>query len=83
MSDTYQCDRCKDHFGKQWTDEEAMAEFEKAPWNILGDEKAVLCQDCFEEFKKWFGSLTIDDHKKIQTEAMKAYDERTSQQTSE
>ncbi len=79
MSDHYQCDHCKGEFKKGWTEEEAIAEFRKAPWNIPNDEKAVLCQDCFEEFKQWFGSLTMDDHKRIQSEAMKAYDERTSQ----
>ena len=82
MSDQYQCDRCKDHFGKKWTDEEALAEFNKAPWNIPGDETAQLCHDCFEEFKTWFSSLTIDDHTRIQLEAKQAYDKRTSEQTS-
>ena len=71
MSNLYQCDHCKGEFKKKG----AIRFFLEFP----NDEKAVLCQDCFEEFKQWFGSLTLDDYKRIQSEAMKAYDERTGQ----
>lgn len=47
------------------SDEEAKAEFMEAPWNIPGDEIGVICDDCFEEFKVWFDTLTEEDHNRL------------------
>lgn len=61
----YKCEKCNGTFKKCWSDLEAKKEFETAPWNISGDEIALICDNCFSEFKVWFDSLTDQDHKRI------------------
>jgi len=52
-------------FNKCRPENEAEAEFANAPWNIQGDARGVIFGDCFVEFKKWFDSLTPEQHAKI------------------
>jgi hypothetical protein len=61
----FTCDKCNEAFYKGWSDEEAMKEFEEAPWNVPDDEIGVICDDCFKEFQIWFNSLKEEDHNRI------------------
>ena len=61
----FTCDKCGESFIKGWSSEEARKEFDNAPYNIPGDEIAVICDDCFNEFQRWFNGLTDEDHKRI------------------
>lgn len=61
----FTCEKCNQIFNKMRSDEDAKAEFMEAPWNIPGDEIGVICDDCFEEFKVWFDTLTDEDHKRL------------------
>lgn len=65
---TFKCEKCGETFNKNRTDDEARKEFEKAPWNIPGEGIGIICEDCFEEFKVWFSSLSPEDHKRIKGE---------------
>lgn len=65
------CEKCHQTFSKGWSEEEAEKEYDTAPWNIIGDDRALICDDCFEEFKKWFYSLTPEDHERIKNEYSK------------
>lgn len=58
----FTCEKCKMTFNKGWSDEEAMKEYAIAPWYIPDEEKSLLCDDCFIEFKKWFESLSKQEH---------------------
>lgn len=53
---TYQCEACKKtfEFESDWTEEEAVAEYESA---FAGDDddKAVVCDDCYQEMKSIYG----------------------------
>lgn len=53
MTDTYTCERCKGVFEKGWTDEEAAAEAQQLFGDLSEDDKAVLCEDCFQALMKW------------------------------
>ncbi len=63
----FTCEKCLQIFDKGWSDEEALKEYAIVPWNIPGDEKELLCDDCFKEFKVWFDSLTPRQHRKIKS----------------
>lgn len=65
---TFKCEKCGETFNKNRPDDVARKEFEQAPWNVAGDDIGVICDDCFEEFKVWFSSLTSEDHKRIKGE---------------
>lgn len=64
----FTCEKCNETFNKGWSDRRAKKEYKKAPWNIPGDEIGVLCDSCFEEFKKWFDNLTEEDHQRIRSD---------------
>lgn len=64
----FTCEKCHQTFNKGWSEEETEKEFASAPWNVPGDDRGLICDDCFEEFKKWFDSLTPEDHRKIRNE---------------
>jgi len=64
----FNCLKCNQTFIKGWSDEEAEKEFLDAPYYIQGDDRDVICDDCFDEFKEWFDKLTPEDHKRIRNE---------------
>lgn len=66
---SFTCDGCMTSFNKCWSEEEAKKEYESAPWNVPGQDCGMLCDDCFEEFKVWFDSLTPEDHIRIRGES--------------
>lgn len=61
----FTCDKCKETFNKVLTDEEAEKEYSIAFWTVSGADRRVLCDDCFNDFKKWFALLTPEQHSKI------------------
>lgn len=65
MSRRFTCEKCKKTFDKGWSDEDALKEYEVSPWNLPQDGKGLVCDDCFTDFKKWFDSLTPEQHEKI------------------
>ena len=64
----FTCEKCQQTFIKGWSDEAAEKEFSNAPYNVAGDDRGLICDDCFKKFQKWFSTLTPDDHKKIRNE---------------
>ena len=66
MKDTqFTCQKCNGTFNKAWSEQEAEKEFSEAPWGIPGDGRGLICDDCFQGFKKWFDSLTPEQHRQI------------------
>lgn len=63
--DKFTCANCTQTFNKEWTEEEAVKEFKSSPWYIPNENIDVICDDCFEEFKEWFETLTDEDHKRL------------------
>lgn len=56
MSDTYTCAECGRTFVKTWTDEEALAEMAEMVENfgdVPPEERATVCDDCYEEIMGW------------------------------
>ena len=54
----FTCDACKGIFAKNWTDEEAQAEYESVPeWQGL--QQAVLCEDCYRQMLTWAESVGL------------------------
>lgn len=43
----FTCDSCGETFPKGWSDEEARAEADELFGDDLGDDPAVVCDDCF------------------------------------
>ena len=46
MADTYTCSSCGRTFEKEWSDEQAMQEYEEM-WGNYSGETAVVCDDCW------------------------------------
>jgi hypothetical protein len=63
--DKINCDKCEETFIKGWSEEDADKEYHSSPWFIPNQDTGILCEDCFEEFKIWFATLTDEDHKKL------------------
>lgn len=61
----FTCQKCHGTFNKSWSEEEAEKEFSTSPWGIPGDDRVIICDDCFQLFKKWFDSLTPEQQKQI------------------
>lgn len=51
---TYKCDVCGKVYLKGQTDEEARAEYEQNFPQTQGDEKAVVCDDCYQRLMAWW-----------------------------
>ncbi len=64
----FKCARCLQTYLKGWSDREAEFEYKDALYNIPGNDREVICDDCFQEFKVWLDGLTEDDHKRIRNE---------------
>ena len=45
---------CKETYTSGWTEEEAKAEYESIFGPNMGEEMAVLCDDCDVIFKDWY-----------------------------
>lgn len=50
----FTCDMCKETYTSGWTEEEAKAEYESIFGPNMGEEMAVLCDDCDVIFKDWY-----------------------------
>lgn len=59
MNPSFTCDQCHGTFEKGWTDEEAAAEAAANFGDRLGDDPAVVCDDCFEQMTT---ALPIGDY---------------------
>lgn len=68
IGDLYQCAHCKGVFRKGRPDEEARTEFEQrhAGSTIPEAEIAVICDDCFDGYAKWFATLTPEQRAEIE-----------------
>ena len=47
MDDEYTCERCHKTYQKGWSDEEAMEESEDIFGEIPKEDRAVICDDCW------------------------------------
>lgn len=59
----FTCDGCHATFISEWTEGDAMAEYEGKFGKHLGEELGVLCDYCQKAFDEWFarqdkGSIT-------------------------
>lgn len=64
----FQCARCKGIWMKEWSDEECAKEYKE---NFPNDPNrefpiAVICDDCYKEFKPWLDELTPDEREEIE-----------------
>lgn len=59
--DEFECQVCHGIFEKGWTDEESAAEGEANFGDIPEDEKALICDPCWEAFKRWYKATTGED----------------------
>lgn len=65
----FTCFKCQQTFSKindeEWNSYEAAKEFLELYPEAKNDPTDVLCDDCNEEFKKWFATLTKEEKKKM------------------
>lgn len=54
----FQCNNCKGIFNKAWTDEQAMEEADMV-WGELGEDPAIICDDCFKELYEFTFIKTV------------------------
>lgn len=63
----YTCCGCKNTYLKpnneEWNDFKAAEEFLNNEPEAKNDATAILCEDCYNEFYKWFVTLTDEDKK--------------------
>ena len=56
MAETYTCAACRETFDKDWTDEEAEAEFKRDFPGIKDTERDLVCDECYNRImSKSFG----------------------------
>lgn len=53
----FTCDACGETFPKAWSDEEAHAEAEEVFPDGVGDDPAMVCDDCYEQMTAAFATL--------------------------
>lgn len=51
--DEFMCARCLGVFKKTLTEEECQEQYQKEFGEFADDDKAIICDSCFEKFKKW------------------------------
>lgn len=64
----YKCAKCEEIWKKEWTDEECAEEYKE---NFPNDPNiefpiAVICDDCYKEFKPWLDNLTPEEIEEIE-----------------
>ncbi len=53
-AEEYECALCHGTFEKDWTDEEALAEYEATfTEEERQDVREVVCDDCYKKIMKW------------------------------
>lgn len=64
----YKCDMCKEIFKEGWSKKEALKEMEDNFGKVLVKERAIICDDCYIKFMKWYQknerNKTKNQHKK-------------------
>jgi hypothetical protein len=56
----FTCAYCHGIFAKNWTDAEALAEYESvAEWRSITDPPAVLCDTCYQQAMAWAESVGL------------------------
>ena len=50
----YRCDHCQGVFEKGRSDEEALAEAAETFPDMAEDDRAVVCDECYKDFMRWF-----------------------------
>lgn len=70
----YTCFKCKNTYLKvrndEWNDFKAAEELLTLYPESKNDPTDILCDDCNEEFKKWFATLTEEEKQKMRMESM-------------
>jgi hypothetical protein len=68
----FTCFKCKITYLKRddddWNELKANEEFHTLYPETKNDPVDVLCDDCNEEFKKWFATLSEEEKKKMRDE---------------
>ncbi len=54
MSRTFKCDKCAGVFETEGSEGEAQAEYEEAFGKGASNDRASLCDDCYNEFMSWW-----------------------------
>ena len=60
MADTFTCDSCGRTLVKQRSDEEAFADMMLRSGYIPENERAIVCDECYEMIAAWEESLKSD-----------------------
>lgn len=65
----FTCFKCRNTYSKknndEWNDFKAAEEFLTLYPEAKNDPTDILCDDCNEEFKKWFYTLTDEQKKQM------------------
>jgi hypothetical protein len=68
----FQCSKCFGIFDKisdgTWNDFKAAEELLTNHPESKNDPTDILCDDCYELFKRWFATLTDEDKKRMREE---------------
>ncbi len=65
---TYTCEQCKNTYTKIRSDEDCMKEMMEIMPEAADDEIAVLCDECWIDFMRWFKSLSVEQKMKMRDE---------------
>lgn len=52
MTKTYVCDECGETYEAGWSDEEAIAEMKKEFGDIPKEDRAIVCDHCYNQLMK-------------------------------
>lgn len=62
------CGNCSKKFTPAWSNDEAMKESRELFGEVPEDQLVQICDDCFQDFKKWYDSLTPEEHEELRKE---------------
>ena len=51
------CECCKRECVSTWTDEQAKEEYENKFGPHMGEQMAIVCDDCHADFMKWYNDV--------------------------
>lgn len=57
MKAIYVCENCKRTFYEAWTEAEAMAEYATNFPDSQGEEKVIICDDCYRQLMREWKAL--------------------------
>lgn len=72
--DTFTCFKCGGTFDKDRSDEDAMAAMLKTDGPLYpGETVGILCDDCYQEYRRWYDGLSEDKRAEMERERKEIY----------